>query len=85
MLGGKYDLGKKFNMKVSNIDADFVELIDAQEASAFKLFASCDGERYVGIRDMTVLSKMLGQKFGFQTYKMFEGKEFTGEEFSVTI
>lgn len=43
-----------------------------------------NGERYVGIRDMTVLSKMLGQKFGFQTYEVFDDKEFVGDEFSVT-
>lgn len=43
-----------------------------------------NGERYVGIRDMTVLSKKLSQKFGFQTYEVFDDKEFTGEEFAVT-
>lgn len=33
-----------------------------------------NGERYLGIRDMTVLSKMLGKKFGLQTREIFHGK-----------
>lgn len=43
-----------------------------------------NGERYLGIRDMTVLSKMLGKKFGLQTREIFDGKEFADEEFIVT-
>ncbi len=43
-----------------------------------------NGEKYLGIRDMTVLSKLLGQKFGLQTHEMFDGKDFADEEFVVT-
>lgn len=43
-----------------------------------------NGEKYLGIRDMTVLSKLWGQKFGLQTHEMFDGKEFADEEFIVT-
>ena len=44
-----------------------------------------NGERYIGIRDMNVLSKLLGKKFGLQTYDIFDSREFTDKEFLVTI